>query len=124
MACLFLVVSRWYITDSSDQRFRAGKLTAIQVPDAEVPQVALWTVIAFTLAITCVNFGTYVGFNAIISLVSISLTCSYVITISCVLWQRWRGGGLPKERFSLGRVGVYVNIAAICTMSPIVVLAP
>lgn len=95
-----------------------------QVPDAEVPQTALWTVIAATFAITCINFGSAVGFNAIISLVSVSLTCSYVITISCVLWQRWKGGGLPRERFSLGRAGPYINVAALCTMTPITVLAP
>ncbi|KAK6419559.1 hypothetical protein LTR81_007381 [Elasticomyces elasticus] len=100
----------------------SGKLK--RVPDAEVPQTALWAVIAATLAITCVNFGSAVGFNAIISLVSVSLTCSYVITISCVLWHRFRGGGLPRERFSLGKAGVFINIAALCTMSPIMVLAP
>ena len=89
-----------------------------------MPQTALWTLIAATFVITCINFGSNVGFNAIISLVSVSLTCSYVITISCVIWQRWKGGGLPKERFSLGRAGLFVNIAALCTMSPIMVLAP
>lgn len=80
--------------------------------------------IAATGVITCINFGSAVGFNAIISLVSVSLTCSYVITIFCVLWQRWKGGGLPRARFTLGRAGVFINIAALCTMSPIVVLAP
>ncbi|KAK3675512.1 hypothetical protein LTR78_004595 [Recurvomyces mirabilis] len=94
------------------------------VPDAETPQTALWTVIAATFVITCVNFGSAVGFNAIISLVSLSLTCSYVITISCVIWHRVRGSGLPKERFSLGRAGLIINILALCTMAPIMVLAP
>lgn len=89
-----------------------------------MPQTALWTVITMTLVITCVNFGTAVGFNAIISLVSVSLTCSYVITISCVLWKRWKGGGLPRERFSLGRFGVLLNIGALGTMTPIMILAP
>jgi choline transport protein len=69
-------------------------------------------------------FAFQIGFNAIISLVSVSLTCSYVITISCVIWHRLKSNGLPKERFSLGRAGIFVNIAALCTMSPIMVLAP
>ena len=80
--------------------------------------------IAATFVITCVNFGTNVGFNAIISLVSVSLTFSYVITISSKLWKRGKGGGLPKERFSLGFFGPYIDVAAVCTMSPIMVLAP
>jgi len=94
------------------------------VPDAETPQTALWTVIAATCVITCVNFGSAVGFSAIISLVSVSLTSSYVITISCVIWHRVKGPGLPKERFSLGRAGLAINILAFCTMAPIMVLAP
>ncbi|KAK0769731.1 hypothetical protein LTR75_018047 [Friedmanniomyces endolithicus] len=59
------------------------------VPDAEVPRRAVWTTIAFTLVLSCVNFGPVVGFNAIISLVIVSLTFSYFITISCLASTVW-----------------------------------
>ncbi|KAK5696285.1 hypothetical protein LTR17_024336 [Elasticomyces elasticus] len=44
------------------------------VPDAEVPQTALWTAIAATLVITCIDFGAAVCFTPIMFVVSGSLT--------------------------------------------------
>jgi len=73
--------------------------------------------------LTLINFGSAVGFNAIISLISVSLTFSYVITMSCTTWKRLYGGGLPPERFSLGAFGLPINIMGILMMSPITVLA-
>ncbi|KAK5117848.1 hypothetical protein LTR85_008622 [Meristemomyces frigidus] len=99
-------------------------LTVSKVSDEEVPQIALWTTVSATFVITCVNFGSAVGFNAIISLVSVALTFSYLITMSCAIWQRIWGTGIPKERFSLGVFGLPLNILGIIFIAPITVLAP
>jgi len=84
----------------------------------------MWTTATAAFIITCINFGSATGFNAIISLVSVSLTFSYLITILCTIWHKLRGPGLPRERFSLGRSGMIVNIMAFFLMAPIMVLAP
>ncbi|KAK4548180.1 hypothetical protein LTR36_010049 [Oleoguttula mirabilis] len=94
------------------------------VSDGEVPQTALWTTVGATFVITCVNFGSAVGFNAIISLVSMALTFSYMITMSCTIWQRIWGAGIPKERFSLGVFGLPCNILGVFFIAPIMVLSP
>lgn len=39
------------------------------VPDAETPRRAVWVTVCLAFAISCVNFGPVVGFNAIVSLV-------------------------------------------------------
>ena len=93
------------------------------VPDAEVPRKAVWTTIAITFVLACINFGPVVGFNAIVSLVGLSLTFSYAITVFCVLWRRMFGKALPRERFSLGAFGPAVNVAALCCVAPVRVLA-
>ncbi|KAK5130279.1 hypothetical protein LTR08_002239 [Meristemomyces frigidus] len=81
-----------------------------RVPDAEVPQTALWVTVAATFIITCINFGSNIGFNAICSLVGLALNISYLITISCTIYHKVRGPGLPRARFSLGRWGLLINI--------------
>ena len=93
------------------------------VYDSEVPNRAVWTTIVCTWVLACINFGPVVGFNAIISLVGVSLTFSYAITICCTLWRRFFGRPLPKERFSLGAAGPIVNILALLCVAPVTVLA-
>ena len=75
------------------------------------------------LAIALVNFGPAVGFNAIISLTTVALLFSYLITISCVIWRRTAGRPLPVERFSLGAMGLPINIIAWLCVAPLTVIS-
>ena len=50
--------------------------------------------------------------NAIFSLNTAALTTSYLITIGCTILCRLCGKGLLHARFSLGRWGLPINIAA------------
>jgi choline transport protein len=95
---------------------------AVQVHDYEVPRRAVWTSIAFTSALSLINFGPVIGFNAMVSLTIIAITASYTICIGALIWRRCFGKPIPKERFSLGRWGLAVNVIALACTAPLTVL--
>ena len=93
-----------------------------QVHDFEVPRRAVWVSIAFTCIIALINFGPVVGFNAIVSLCIIAITSSYTICIAALIWRRFFGKPIPKERFSLGRWGLVINLLALACTAPLTIL--
>jgi choline transport protein len=61
-----------------------------------------------------IYIGSPVAFYAITSLNTVSLLQCYVFAIGCVLWRRLKKPEtLPPARWSLGRWGVPINIAAV-----------
>lgn len=88
-----------------------------------MPRRAVWLTIIFTSALSCINFGPVVGFNAIVSLAVVAVTFSYTICTSCLLWRRFYGKPFPKERFSLGAFGPVINIVTLCCTAPVTVLS-
>lgn len=46
-----------------------------------------------------------------------------MIVISLVILRRIRGQSLPSRRFNLGRMGLPINILAMCYLMPIFVFA-
>ncbi|SMQ47770.1 unnamed protein product [Zymoseptoria tritici ST99CH_3D1] len=83
-------------------------------PTLEVPANAVIATCAFTIILSFINFGSDVAFNAIISLNLVSLMITYMISIGCVLYRRvYEPELLPKARWSLGKWGVPVNLAAL-----------
>jgi choline transport protein len=85
-----------------------------KVTDHEYPDTAVkWAVVLAGL-VTFVNLFSAVGFNAIISLILVTLLLSYAITIASTIFRRIYGPGLPPtRRFSLGRAGLPINIIAL-----------
>lgn len=73
----------------------------------------------FTCLLVCINLGSSVALNAINSLGAVSILSSYFITISCLVWRRLFGKPLPPRRWSLGRLGIWTNIAALCVLTPL-----
>lgn len=67
-----------------------------------------------TVALVCINFGSNIAFNAIISGQLIALNASYALTHSCALWAR-ATGRYRKDiaRFNLGRFGAFANVIAL-----------
>jgi len=90
-------------SDTAGPKAGEGSLTEHgQVYDYEVPRRAVWLSIAFTCALALINFGPVVGFNAIVSLTIIAITASYTICIAALIWRRFFGKPIPRERFTLG----------------------
>jgi len=77
--------------------------------------------ILISLLVNCllplVNIGSSAALNALFSLSGVSILTSYVICISCLVLKRIRGGALPARRWTLGKSGIYINIAALCFLS-------
>ncbi|KAB2571876.1 Choline transport protein [Lasiodiplodia hormozganensis] len=80
-------------------------------PKLEVPINSVTVTTLITIALSLINIGSDVAFNAIISLNVVSLMITYMTSIGCVLWRRiYHPETLPTCRWSLGKWGVPVNI--------------
>jgi len=77
-----------------------------------VPFNAVYVTSFFTGVLSCINFGSTLAFNIIISLSLLALLSTYMISIGCVLLKRIRGEPLPTARWSMGRFGIVVNAFA------------
>lgn len=77
-----------------------------------VPVVAVVIVFFFVILISLITLGSWVAFNAIISLQLISLFATYEVAIGTLIYRRLRGPPLPERRWSLGRFGLAINIFA------------
>lgn len=80
---------------------------------------AVLTSLVITSLLACINLGSSVALNAINSLGGASILSSYMVTIACLVWRRLYGEPLPKRRWSLGRYGLPINIAALVFLSPL-----
>jgi amino acid transporter len=85
----------------------------------DIPTTALFISLAITICLSLINIGSSAALNAIFSLNTGSLITSYMITISCTILRRLQGHPLPIARFTLGKYGLPINIAAICYLLPV-----
>ena len=76
-----------------------------------------------TALLSLINIGSTTALLAIVTLTISSLMSSYIIAIGCLLLKRIRGHPLPPHRWSLGRFGMAINIAALCFLLPVFVFA-
>ena len=70
-------------------------------------------VLAVSLLISALNFGSDVALNAVISLSNAALLFSYIISIGAIRLKRLRGEELLQRRWSLGKWGALVNDVAL-----------
>ncbi|KAL1639716.1 hypothetical protein SLS58_007614 [Diplodia intermedia] len=85
-------------------------------PKLEIPTNSVTVTTLITIALSLINIGSDVAFNAIISLNVVSLMITYMTSIGCILWRRiYHPETLPNCRWSLGKWGVPVNIAGFFT---------
>ncbi|PSN74810.1 amino acid permease 2 [Corynespora cassiicola Philippines] len=80
-------------------------------PKLNTPANSVTFTCIITIALSLINIGSDVAFNAIISLNVVSLMITYVFSIGCVLYRRiFHPELLPTSRWSLGKWGVPINI--------------
>lgn len=82
-------------------------------PGWAIPLNSILVCFVVTCLLSLINIGSAVAFNAIVSLGAAALFSTYAISISCILIKRWRGEPLRPRRWSLGRWGAPVNLAAV-----------
>lgn len=83
-----------------------------------IPLNALLVSLGFGIVIALINLGSSVALNAIVSLTISALISSYIVSIGCLVSKRLRGEPLPPSRFSLGKYGMAVNVAALVFLIP------
>lgn len=84
-----------------------------------IPLRAVMVSLCVTALLSLINIGSDVALNAINSLAGVALLTSYLITLGCIIWRRLYGAPLPPRKWSLGRVGLPINIAAFCCLLPL-----
>jgi amino acid transporter len=82
-------------------------------PGWDIPINALLVCLGVSLIIACINFGSDVTLNAIVSVSNAALIFSYIISIGCVRLKRLRGEALLPRRWSLGKWGGVINDFAL-----------
>ena len=78
-----------------------------------IPVNATILTLSITVLLSLINLGSSAAFNAILSLQLSSQMASYAICISCLTVRKLQNPqSLPKARWSLGRLGLPINIIA------------
>jgi len=82
-------------------------------PGSEVPVNSLIVCLVVSLILACIQFGSDVALNAILSVSNAALLFSYIISIGALRIRRIRGDPLPPRRWSLGKFGGVINDVAL-----------
>jgi len=82
-------------------------------PGWNIPLNAVLLTWLITCLLSLINIGSTVAFNAISSSATVSLISTYIISISCLVIKRLRGHTFPHHRWSLGKAGLFINLAAL-----------
>lgn len=79
-------------------------------PRFGVPVNALLISTLIACIFHCINIGSTIAWNIIMSVGTVALVTSYMISIGCIAWRRMRKLPLLPSSFSLGRsLGLTVN---------------
>lgn len=83
-------------------------------PGWDLPLNSIMVSYTIALLLSLINIGSSVAFNIITSLGTGALLSSYIVSISCVTLKRLRKEPLLPRRFSLGRLGLPLNVFSVC----------
>lgn len=81
-------------------------------PGWNIPLRAVLITFLITCLLSLINIGSTVAFNAISSFALVAILGTYTISISVFILRRFRGP-LPASRWSLGKMGLFINIGAV-----------
>lgn len=86
------------------------RVTTVGTP---IPMNSILLSLSITIVLALINIGSTTAFNTIVALMTSATSFSYALSISCVLMKRLKNEPLPPARFSLGKLGVPINIIAV-----------
>lgn len=87
---------------------RVNRLAGTKIP---VLSVLITTLI--TMLLSLINIGSTAAFNAIASVMIASLFTTYILSIGAFVRARFVKRDIPPARFSLGRLGLPLNLFAL-----------
>ncbi|KAL4970753.1 putative GABA permease [Aspergillus stella-maris] len=115
--------SRQLWSFARDKGLPFSSFFAYVTPGWNIPLNSVLVSLAVTILLSLINIGSYVALTAIVSLTITSLMSAYILSIGCILLKRLRSEPLPHRRWTLGRFGLPVNIAAMAFLLPVFVFA-
>ncbi|KAJ4301530.1 hypothetical protein N0V90_003623 [Kalmusia sp. IMI 367209] len=89
-------------------------------PHWNIPLPGIIVTLTISALLTLINIGSSVALNAITSLGAVATLISYYLTIGCLVHRRLFGAPLPDCRWSLGKFGLLVNVAALVLLTPLI----
>lgn len=92
-------------------------------PTWEIPVNALLIVLGVSVVISAINFGSDIGFNAVVGVSNAALGFSYIISVGCIRLKRLRGEPLLPARWSLGKWGGLINDITLAFLAVIFVFS-
>jgi choline transport protein len=113
-ACISTVatVSRQTWAFARDNGLPFSTFIAHVKPGWNIPLNAILVTFLISAILSLVNIGSKVAFNAIGSLSVTALLGTYIISFTCLVMRRFEGP-LPNRRWSLGCMGLFINLGAI-----------
>ena len=111
--------SRQIWSFARDQGLPGSSFLARVSPGWNIPLPAVLVSLLVSCLLSLINIGSTVALNAITSLGALATTVSYFITISCLIHRRLTGV-TPARRWSLGKFGLLINVAALCFLTPLI----
>lgn len=82
-------------------------------PGYDVPVNAIFISALWACVFHCIYIGSTTAFNIIMSIGTVSLVTSYMVSIGTITWKRLHGQPLLPSKFSLGRLGLPINIISL-----------
>jgi choline transport protein len=92
-------------------------------PGYDVPVNAIIVSALVACVFHCIYIGSVIAFNIIMSIGTVALLTSYVVSIGTITRKRICGEPLLQSKFSLGKLGLPINIASLVFCTTVYVFA-
>ncbi|KAF3480908.1 uncharacterized protein GIQ15_06255 [Arthroderma uncinatum] len=80
-----------------------------------IPLNAITVTSVISACLSLIYIGSPIAFYAMTSLITVALLQCYCLSIGCMLWRRIaHPETLPPAAFPLGKLGIPINVAAVC----------
>jgi amino acid transporter len=110
----FASVTRLTWAFARDNGLPFSDFFAVVDPTYKIPIRALFLVSSCIFALSFIQIGSTAAFNAILSLSTLGLYISYLIPLGLLVWKRLTAPqDIPQGNFTLGKLGLPINLVAI-----------
>ncbi|KAL8978516.1 MAG: hypothetical protein Q9205_005912 [Flavoplaca limonia] len=123
MTCILIILAQFNVvanlTTASRQLFSFARdrgtpfHTFFQRVVYDIPLNALITTSFFSILLISISFGSTIAFNQLTALGVTALLASYMISIGSMAWRRITSQPLLPSYFSLGKLGLPINVGAL-----------
>ncbi|KAJ5683554.1 hypothetical protein N7462_006719 [Penicillium macrosclerotiorum] len=83
---------------------------------SQIPVISVLVSTIITVLLSLINIGSTAAFNAIASVMVAALFTTYILSIAAFVRARLQPTGIPPSQFSLGRLGLPINLFSLAWM--------